>query len=269
MRGILKPWHTETNLEKVEVTIECMDAMDFIPMLEDGSVSLLASDPPYFGIVADEWDNTWTSCGAFAEWLYSILFAFAPKLTDDGSIVLFGAIGKHGCHPLFDVMRLLEGPNSPYTYRNFITWQKRRAYGKSHDYLFCREEIVWYSKSKERTAVRFNIPLTDVKRGYPGWDKLHPAKSEYKRVSNVWTDIPELMRPARSCEKPVSLMRRIVETHSHPGDLVVDLFSGLGATSIAADQCGRRFSGCDSDVHAVNARAERNHAKQMTLQTVT
>ena len=233
--------------------IKCMDAMSFIETLDDGSVSLLATDPPYYGIVADEWDNKWSTCDAFSAWLSDILVSFAPKLTPDGSIVVFGAIGKHGHRPMFDLMRILEAPSSPYTYRNMITWQKRRAYGKSHDYLFCREEIVWYSKSAERTEVRFNIPLTTELRGYEGWDKTRPAKSEYKRVSNVWTDIHELMRPKRSCEKPVPLMRRIVETHSNPGDLVVDLFCGLGATGVAALESGRRFVGCDTDHAAVDA----------------
>lgn len=241
------------------MTADCikhMRAEAFVETLDDGSVSLLATDPPYYGIVADEWDNTWKSCDDFANWLYAILRMFAPKLTADGSIIVFGAVGKHGHRPLFDLMKRLEGPESPYVYRNIITWKKRRAYGKSHDYLFCREEIVWYSRNAKRTQVRFNIPLTSEKRGYAGWDPKHPAKSEYKRVSNVWDDIPELMRPKRSCEKPVPLMRRIVETHSHPGDLVVDLFCGRGATAVASLQCGRRFVGCESDVSAVNVANE-------------
>lgn len=245
--------------------VVCMDALEFSKTLEDGSVALLATDPPYYGIVADEWDNKWATCDQFAKWLSGVLIAFAPKLTADGSIVVFGAIGKHGHRPLFDLMRLLECVESPYTYRNMITWNKRRAYGKSHDYLFCREEILWYSVSEERTEVRFNIPLTSELRGYKGWDKEHPAKSDYKRVSNVWNDIPEIMRPARSCEKPVPLMNRVVETHSHVGDLVVDLFCGLGATGVAALSSGRRFVGCDTDKSAVSIA---NHRLSASTQQV-
>ena len=141
-------------------------------------------------------------------------------------------------------------------YRNLITWAKRRAYGKSHDYLFCREEIAWYSVSKERTGVTFNIPLLSEKRGYAGFSKKYPAKSEFKRVSNVWGDIPELMRPKRVAQKPVELMRRLVKTHANKGDLVVDPFAGSGSTGIAALLEGCRFVGSDTDSEAVKMSNE-------------
>lgn len=136
--------------------------------------------------------------------------------------------------------------NSGYYYRNWITWKKRRAYGKRYDYLFCREEIIWYSVGSEISGVTFNIPLLPQKRGYDGFNKKYPAKSEYKRVSNVWDDIPELQRPTRACEKPKPLMERLIGTHTDPNDLVVDLFSGTGATGITALSLGRRFLGCEA-----------------------
>lgn len=242
--------------------VRCDRAETFLHTLEDGSVSLLAIDPPYYGISVEEWDHVWSDVHEYAQWLSRLLIDFWPKLTPDGSVVFFGAIGFHGYRPLFETMRLLEAPRSKtepslYYARNMVTWAKRRAYGKEFDYLFCREEIAWYSVSRERDGVRFNKPYTQEKRGYDGWNTKYPAKSEYKRVSNVWADIPELMRPARSCEKPVPLMRRVVETHSHPGDLVVDLFAGLGATGVACIETGREFVGCDSDAEAVRKANER------------
>jgi site-specific DNA-methyltransferase (adenine-specific) len=231
-------------------------AEEFIQSLENESVELLCTDPPYSGITKNEWDNQWTSPFAYAEWLVGIFHAMLPKLTPTGSIVFFGGLGKHADRPLLFVIALLEQYNL-LTYRNWVTWKKRRAYGKSHDYLFCREEILWFSKSKERTGVVFNVPLLDVKRGYAGWDVKHPAKSEYKRVSNVWDDIGEIMRPRRDCEKPIPLMRRIIETHSNPGSLVVDTFVGSGATMVAAKETGRRYAGCDIDPLAVEMTQKR------------
>jgi DNA modification methylase len=137
-----------------------------------------------------------------------------------------------------------------------ITWKKRRAYGKSHDYLFCREEIAWYSVSEERKGVTFNIPLLSEKRGYAGFSDKYPAKSECKRVSNVWADIPELMRPKRAAQKPTELMRRLVKTHANKGDLVVDPFAGSGSTGIAALLEGCRFVGSDTDSEAVKMANE-------------
>lgn len=247
------------------MSVTCMDALDFADTLQDGSVHLVATDPPYFGIVEDSWDNQWRSEEHYAQWLCDVFWAYHRKLTPDGSLVFFGGIGKHSHRPLLRLVDYLENDDKGrYQFRNWITWKKRRAYGKSHDYLFCREEILWYSKSRERTEVRFNIPLTDEKRGYAGFNPDYPAKSEYKRVSNVWDDIPELMRPERNCQKPLPLMERIIKTHSNEKDLVVDMFCGWGSTGVAANRCGRNFLGCEaieSDARLANARVEAETTK--------
>lgn len=261
------------------------DAFDFIDALENKSVRLAATDPPYMGIVKDSWDNQWPTTKAYVDWMYALFVALKPKLMDNASLLFFGGIGKHGQRPFFKLMEKIEetcarcgthqdehrAPFRPlcpefkslFTYRNLITWGKRRGYGKSHDYLFTREEVAWYSVSAERTEVTFNIPLTDVKRGYEGWDKNHPAKSEFKRVTNVWSDVPEIMHPERNTQKPIPLMERIIRTHSNEGDLVIDPFCGWGTTGVAAVNLGRRFLGSEAiEADAVRANDRVKSAQQ-------
>ena len=240
--------------------ITSQDVFRFIPTVEDNSVDLFVIDPPYMGIVEDSWDNQWKTVQDYVDWMYRVLEAMKPKLKGHASLIWFGGIGKHGERPFFKLMDKVESTNL-YTYRNMVTWGKRRAYGKSHDYLFCREEFVWYSVSPERTKVTFNIPLTTIKRGYDGWNAKYKAKSEYKRVSNVWTDIPELQRPSRCAQKPVELMNRIISTHSNEGDLVVDVFAGYGTTGISALQLNRRFLGCEAI--KVDAEAANNRCREV------
>ena len=231
-------------MQPTNTYINAQDVFEFIDSLTDNSVDLLVTDPPYMGIVKDSWDNQWSSVQDYVDWMYRVLEAMKPKMKEHGSVIFFGGIGSHNERPFFKVMDAIESKNL-YTYRNFVTWGKRRAYGKSHDYLFCREEIVWYSMSPKRTEVTFNIPLTNIERGYEGYNKKYPAKSKFKRVTNVWSDIPELMRPNRRAEKPIPLMDRLVSTHSNKGDLVVDLFAGTGATGVSALGLKRRFFGCE------------------------
>lgn len=119
--------------------------------------------------------------------------------------------------------------------------------------------------SPERTEVTFNIPLTNIERGYEGYNKKYPAKSKFKRVTNVWSDIPELMRPKRKAQKPVPLMERIIQTHSNPGDLVVDPFAGWGTTGIAALGLGRRFFGNEGIIEDAKEANERCEAVVKTL----
>jgi DNA modification methylase len=245
------------------VHVVCSPALEFLSNLKDNSVSLFVLDPPYYGIVNDEWDNQWDDVGEYVNWMCNLLQEARRKLTMGGSVLLFGGVGKHREHPFWELCMTAE---KFLVYRNMITWKKRRAYGKSHDYLFCREEIAWFSKSAEREEVTFNVPLLKEKRGYAGFDPKYPAKSEYKRVSNVWDDIPELMRPERSCEKPQELYDRIIETHSNENDLVCDFFLGTGRSACSALENNRRFLGCDKDPRAVEMAKRNVQSKRDQIQ---
>jgi DNA modification methylase len=235
-----------------------LDSDVFLDTIVPNGVDLFLIDPPYYGIVDDDWDNQWKDQQQYADWLLGLTAKALEKTSPMGSLIIFQALGRHGEHPIFKVVSGLE--EQGWCFRNWITWKKRRAYGKSHDYLYCREEIIWMSKSRERTEVNFNIPLTDQLRGYKGFNKKYGAKSDFKRVSNVWDDIPELQRPQRRCQKPLPLLKRLIETHSNPGQLVVDFFAGYGSTCLAAVAAGRNTLGCEGLVLDAAAADQRLQA---------
>lgn len=45
--------------------------------------------------------------------------------------------------------------------------------------------------------------------------------------------------------KPVSLMRKLIEIHSKPNDIILDPFLGSGTTAVACKELGRRFIGIE------------------------
>lgn len=49
-------------------------------------------------------------------------------------------------------------------------------------------------------------------------------------------------------EKPLSVLRKLIQNSSQPGDIVLDLFAGSGATGRAALACGRRAILVDIDI---------------------
>jgi DNA methylase len=51
--------------------------------------------------------------------------------------------------------------------------------------------------------------------------------------------------------------RKLVETFSEPGSLVIDPFLGGGTTAMACRELGRRFVGSDVDAQAVAVALER------------
>jgi adenine-specific DNA-methyltransferase len=57
--------------------------------------------------------------------------------------------------------------------------------------------------------------------------------------------------------KPESLVRRVVEIASDPGDLVLDAYLGSGTTAAVAHKTGRKYIGIEIGPHAVTHCAER------------
>lgn len=192
---------------------------------------LIVSDPPYGRIVSEDWDQSFDA----EDYLQHAEHCEA-LLKPGGSALIWGGIGKPNDRVFFKFLSEVEN-RTELTIQNVITWSKKRAYGKANDYLFTREELVWLTHGKPKT---FNIPLLDELRGYDGYNKKYPAKSKYKRRTNVWSDITEVMRnKCHPCEKPKALSEVIVSTHSNEGDLVLDLYAGSGNVSKVCKSLGR------------------------------
>jgi site-specific DNA-methyltransferase (adenine-specific) len=210
---------------------------------------LIIADPPYGDIVKEKWDN-W----GYKEYI-ELAKVIEKALTKGGSAYVWGGIGKYKNRTFFKFLANVEEETNLHL-RNVITWNKKRAYGKSDDYLFTREEVAWLVNGDNPEI--FNIPLLDEKRGYAGYNAKYPAKSEYKRRTNVWTDITEVFSGKKhKCEKPEKLAEVMINTHTNPGDEVLDLFAGSGNTSVVASRLGRRFVAVENDEMVCKLLLER------------
>ena len=58
-------------------------------------------------------------------------------------------------------------------------------------------------------------------------------------------------------QKPLGILRRILQASSRPGALVLDFFAGSGTTGAAALELGRRFLLVDNNVEALEVMARR------------
>jgi len=82
------------------------------------------------------------------------------------------------------------------------------------------------------------------------------------KVSSVW-QIPPATNSPHKTPKPERLLRRIIETTSNPGDVVLDPFCGSGTTAVVADRLGRRWLCNDIDERWCNYTRERLRQMQM------
>ncbi len=58
-------------------------------------------------------------------------------------------------------------------------------------------------------------------------------------------------------QKPLGILRRVIQASSPPGGLVLDFFAGSGTTGIAASESGRSFVLVDNNIEALDVMARR------------
>ena len=84
-------------------------------------------------------------------------------------------------------------------------------------------------------------------------------------LSNLWEDIPPLNKQAAEAtgfdtQKPLALLKRIIQASSNEGDLVLDPFCGCGTAVVAAHDLNRRWVGIDITHLAVGLMEQRLRA---------
>lgn len=75
----------------------------------------------------------------------------------------------------------------------------------------------------------------------------------------VWTHLtnPPERHGLHPTEKPVRLMRELIQDFTNSGDVILDPFMGTGATGVAAVDMGRRFIGIEQNPEFFAAAVER------------
>lgn len=225
---------------------------------ECGSFPLIVADPPYGNVLNETWDLFTGTDDSFANWMIYWTKVCEQLSEPRSALYVWGGIGNPNFRPFYKYIVRAE-TETHYKLANHITWSKKRAYGIQHNYLFTREELAYFHLGENIKEPRcFNVPLLDSKRGYAGYNEKYPAKSEYFRRTNVWTDIDggecplpsdvwtditEILRnKVHQAQKPVAVMKIPIEIHTTPGEWVLDPFAGSGTTAHAAFSCGRKFA---------------------------
>jgi len=65
------------------------DCLNYLKTLPDDAVDLILTDPPYFQVKKNPWDNQWPNVETFLAWLDEVLVEFWRILKPTGSLYLF------------------------------------------------------------------------------------------------------------------------------------------------------------------------------------
>ncbi len=92
--------------------------------------------------------------------------------------------------------------------------------------------------------------------------KRYLDESKGMPAQDIWADIEALRswhkeKLGYPTQKPISLLDRVIEASSNPGDMVLDPFCGCGTTVDAAQRLGRRWVGIDVTYIAIDLIEKR------------
>lgn len=260
-----------------------------------GGVDLIYIDPPFF--TGDEFSfrisvngedftkeptlveqkayrDTWGSgIDGYLAWFYTTVTYLRELLADKGSI--FVHLDWHVGHLAKLVLDEVFGAEN---FRNEIIWHYyNKMQGNINRFASNHDIIFWYSKSSTYKFARIReareTPKQQQKRVWDSKTKtLKQARDEagnliyYTETERTIDDVWRLsyLMPADKTQnlgyptqKPESLVERMLQAASEPGDLVLDCFVGSGTTAATAERLGRRWICADLGRFAIHTTRKR------------
>jgi site-specific DNA-methyltransferase (adenine-specific) len=200
--------------------------------IPDKSIDLVLTDPPYGISFKSAWQTYQRKIenDGFDDWLLllpKMLTEFKRVLTDTGCCCCCCCGGGKTPVTAIFTIEAIKHFNLIQTlvWRKFVGlgWRYRPAY----------ENIIILSKDKDN----YNFYDTSKKCG--------------NVIEGINQDIPNVKREGKlqdhPTQKPVALMKKLIEIHSLPKHTILDPFMGGGSTGIACQETGRSFIGIEID----------------------
>ena len=262
------------------------DCLDVLRDIHPGSVDLVYIDPPFFtqkvhalatrdGSTAFSFRDIWNSENSYADFIYQRIALAREALKSSGS--LFFHCDKSASHI---VRLLLDSIFGPEQFRAEIIWSFRRWSNSKKGLLPSHQTIFFYSKTdsfKLNTLYQEYSPSTNIDQIMQKRARDSRNKTVYMRnqkggvvgngtkkgvpLSDVW-EIPFLNPKARErvgfpTQKPILLMKQIIELVTDEGDCILDPFCGSGTTLVAAKLLARNSIGIDIGEEAIELTKRR------------
>ena len=234
------------------------DAEHVLDLIEDNSVQLCITSPPYNIGKVYERENPKTY-EEYSEWCRVITTKIVNKLKFGGSLCLqVGSYVKGDCIIPLDYIYFPIISHLGLSFRNRIVWRYNFGLHSKSRLSGRYEVILWFTKGPE---YKFNLDRIRVPQLYPG--KRHAARKgdkggtpsgnplgknpsdywEFDPVSAFMTDpvwnIPNVKanhpeKTMHPCQFPIELAERCVLALTDPGDLILDPFAGIGTSLVSA-----------------------------------
>ena len=235
-----------------------MDCLEGMKQLPDESIDLVVTDPPY-KIVQGGCSNkavTINACGGILN----------KHDGDNIELVKKGKIFNH----------------NEIQFNEWLPEIYRVLKDNSHCYIMINgRNLAELQMEAEKVGFEFHNII--------GWDKgnatpnkwymqrlefiLFLRKGKAKNINNMGTttllQVPNLKKGTKQhpTEKPIDLMKILIENSSSENEIVLDPFIGVGSTALACKESNRQYIGFELDTNYYNIATKRisEHHEQLKI----
>jgi adenine specific DNA methylase Mod len=216
--------------------------------------------------------DTWgKGLQTYLSMMYERLVIMRELISEEGSIYvhLDATVGHY-------VKLILDEVFGPNSFQREIVWRIGWISGyksAAKNWIRNHDTILYYVKTPGRFT--FNKEYIPYPAGYERRGGENPNGKGYP-IEDVWNantfefnlkgedslDSIQIKsfsqeKTGYATQKNESILRRIINASSNPGDLVADFFSGSGTTLAVAEKLGRRWIGCDLSRWAIHVTRKR------------
>lgn len=219
------------------------DSRDIIKRIPDNSVDFILTDPPYnlgqhstgniplpgrtaMNNDVAEWDMIDFNPEEWAD-------EFIRILKPTGNLFIFTSYNQLG--------RWYNCLDHKFDTSNFMIWHKTNPAPKVFKAGFLNScEMIFTCWNKKHT-----------------WNFISQAEMHNFIESSICMKPERLSNPKHPAQKPISILRKMIEIASNENDIVFDPFMGVGSTGVAALDLNRRFIGVELDETYFEAAQKR------------
>lgn len=242
------------------ITVYNEDCLKVLSKIEDKSISLIVTSPPY--CIGKEYENLSDDIDSFKNVNKSVIKECIRLLKPGGS--LCWQVGFHiknsvivplDCliYNIVQEINTLLPKDEQLLLHNRIVWTFGHGLNAEKRLSGRYETIMWFTKGPE---YMFDLDSIRIPQKYPGKKYSRgPKAGQYsgnplgKNPTDVW-DIPNVKanhveKTNHPCQFPIVIPQRLIKCLTNKGDVVLDPFSGSGTTAIACIIEERKFIGCE------------------------
>jgi site-specific DNA-methyltransferase (adenine-specific) len=233
------------------------DSLQVLPLLNNGEVDSVISDPPY---ATERFGGKCTACDWDVPFSLTDFWEFIGcKSKPSANVVLF-------CNMKF-AFDLIASNRRGFRYD--LVWEKSNRVGffnANLQPLRAHENILVFGRPNHQKTATYNAIKTPSGRPRVSRNKAVKGGGVYSSSQKAYTSVSDGTRNPISVlafshirsgsqteeylhptQKPILLLNHLLEMYSNPGDTVLDMFMGSGTTGEAALMLNRNFIGIERE----------------------